>query len=70
MDENFTMLSGDKCDEAGYYWASGCGHPKAVMFMQNDEFPVCSECGKPLQWRHTKTLETRIPTDNPFRTNA
>jgi hypothetical protein len=44
------MMSGDKCDMAGIYWASGCGHADAMEFSEYDVFPVCKTYGHPIKW--------------------
>jgi hypothetical protein len=44
------MMSGDKCDTAGIYWASGCGHADVVEFSEWDVFPNCKDCNKPIKW--------------------
>jgi hypothetical protein len=50
------MMSGDKCDTAGYYWASGCGHADVLIFKEFEELPNCRTCGKPIKWIYRKPV--------------
>jgi hypothetical protein len=38
--KSITMMSGDKCDTKGLYWASGCGHADAMEFSELEVFPI------------------------------
>ena len=50
-------MSGDKCDNRGLYWASGCGHAAALALGIFEEFPDCRTCGKQIKWIPQKPAE-------------
>ena len=54
---SITMWSGDKCDTAGYYWSSGCGHAEVMEFSEYEEFPNCKTCNQLINWIHRPTAK-------------
>jgi hypothetical protein len=51
-----TMMSGDRCDTEGLYWAAGCGHAYAIDFLEFAVFPVCKTCKQSIKWIHRKPV--------------
>jgi hypothetical protein len=50
VEEIGKKSAGEKCDVAGLYWSSGCGHANVLDFQEDDIFPNCYFCGKAIEW--------------------
>lgn len=50
--DDITRNTGDSCDYAGLYWASGCGHADCIDIEEGAVFPPCEMCGHKIVWIH------------------